>query len=134
MTGENVETIRAALAALTRGDLDAALKDMSPEFEFDFSRSVGTVPGVYGLDEMPGFWNNFAEAWESVRMEAEEFIEAGDQVVTPITTHARGRQGVEVQARGAWVWTFRGGSIARICFYQELQEAFEAAGLSHTPG
>ena len=130
MSQENVETVRAALEALNTGDIDAALNDAAPDFEWDFSRSIGTVPGVYRLDQMRGFFDNFAEAWESVRWEAEEFIEAGDHVVTPITTHARGREGVEVQARGAWVWTFRDGAIARICFYQERQEALEAAGPS----
>jgi hypothetical protein len=27
------------------------------------------------------------------------------------------------------VWTIRDGSITRICFYQERQDAFEAVGL-----
>ena len=30
---------------------------------------------------------------------------------------------------GAWVWTFRDRSVARITFYQERQAALEAAGL-----
>ena len=130
MSQENVEIARAAINALNRGDISTALNDMAPDFEWDFSRSRGTSPRVYGLDQMQGFWGDFAEAWESLRFEAGEFIEAGDHVVTPITTHARGREGVEIRARGAWVWTFRDGSVARITFYQERQEALEAAGLS----
>ena len=122
--------IRAALEALNRGDIDAALNDAAPDFQWDFSRAVGPTRGVFRLDQIRKFWDEFAEAWESVRTEAAEFIEAGDHVVTPITTHVRGRAGIEVQARVAWVWTFRNGSVARITFYQERQEALEAAAIS----
>ena len=47
----------------------------------------------------------------------------------PFTNLARGRDGIEVQARGIWVWTIRDGSIVRVCLYQERHEALEAAGL-----
>ena len=129
MSEENVEIVRAALDALNREDIDAALKDAAPDFVFDFSRSVGMEAGVYKLDQMRTFFGQWAEMWESSRLEAEEFIEAGDLVMTPVTNLLRGRDGIEVQARGAWVWAFRDGSVARITFYQTRQEALEAAGL-----
>ena len=130
MSSENVEIVRAALDALNREDIDAALKDAAPDFVFDFSRSVGLEAGVYKLDQMRTFFGQWVgEMWESSRFEAEEFIEAGDLVMTPVTNLLRGRDGIEVQARGAWVWTFRDGSVARITFYRERQDALEAAGL-----
>jgi ketosteroid isomerase-like protein len=130
MSEENVEIARAVLDALNRGDIDAALKNAAPDFEWDFSRSIGMEPGVYRLDETRKFWGEFFGAWESSRWEAEEFIEAGPFMVTPITLYLRGRDGVEVQTSGAWVWTFRDGKVASAAFYQERQEALEAAGLS----
>jgi ketosteroid isomerase-like protein len=130
MSQENVKIIRAALDGLNEGDIDAALKDAAPDFEWDFSRSIGIQPGVYSLDQMRKFWGEYAEAWESSRWEAKEFIEAADLVMTPVTNYLRGRDGVEVQASGAWVWTFCDGKVARIAFYQERHEALEAAGLS----
>jgi ketosteroid isomerase-like protein len=130
MSKENVEIARASLDAINRGDLDAMVKDAAPDFEFDFSRSVGPQRGVFGRDEMPGLLREFDEAWESVRREADEFIEAGEQVVTPLTSHHRGRDGIELQARVAFVWTFRDGALTHLTFYQERQEALEAAGLS----
>ena len=129
MSQENVELARAAIDALDRGDIDAALKDAAPDFAFDFSRSVGMEAGVYKLDQMRTFFGQWAEMWESSRFEAEEFIEAGDLVMTPVTNLLRGRDGIEGQTRGAWVWTFRDGSVARITLYQERQDALEAAGL-----
>ena len=131
MSQENVEIARAVINALDRGDIDAALKDAAPDFVFDFSRSVGLEAGVYKLDQMRTFFGRWVgEMWESSRFEAEEFIEAGDLVMTPVTNLLRGRDGIEVQARGAWVWTFRDGSVARVTFYPERQDALEAAGLS----
>jgi ketosteroid isomerase-like protein len=130
LSQENVEIARAAIDALNTGDVDAAFKDMAPDFEFDFSRSIKTQPGVYGLDDAQRFWEEFAGAWESSRFETEEFIEADELVVTPLALYVRGRDGIEVEARRtAWVWTFRDGSVARITFYQEGEQALEAAGL-----
>ena len=130
MSEENVEIVRAALDAYNRGDRDAALKDMAPDFELDMSRSIGPDQrGVYRLDQMRQFWDDFLEPVESHRLEAEEFIEAGDQVIVPTTAYARGRDGIEVTARTATIYTIRDGAIARMCMYQTLQDALEAAGL-----
>ena len=130
MSQQNVEIVRASIDAWNRGDWDATLKDAAPSFEFDFSRSVGPGRGVYSLEQMREYFREFTEAWESLRLEPEEFIEVGEDVVMPNTVHAQGRDGIEVHARAAWIWTIRDGSVVRLCFYQERQEALEAAGLS----
>jgi ketosteroid isomerase-like protein len=134
MSEENVEMVRAVIDALNRGDADAMLKDAAPDFEFDFSRAVGPQRGVFGRDGVPGFFSELGEHWESIRYGVDEFIEVGEQVVTPFTNHFRGRDGIEVQARAALVWTLRDGAIARVCLYQERHEALEAAGLSESDG
>jgi ketosteroid isomerase-like protein len=131
MSQENVESVRAAIDAFNEGDMDAAFKDAAPELEYDVSRSIGLLHGVFhGLDEARRFTEEFAEPWESRRYEVEEFIEAGEHVVTPFTDHLRGRDGIEVQARGTFVWTYHEGACVRVTLYQERQEALEAAGLS----
>ncbi len=131
MSQENVKIVRAAFDAFNRRDVDGLLKDAAPDFEFDGSRAVGPVHGVFhGVDETRKAWEEFLEPWESIRWGPEEFIEAGEQVVTPFTGHHRGRDGIELEARVAMVWTFRDGQIVRIAFYQERMEALEAAGLS----
>ena len=72
----------------------------------------------------------FGEAWEYARIEPHEFIEAGDLVVMPGTLHVKGRDGIEVVSRGAFVWTIRNGAIERMVMYQSRQDALEAVGLS----
>jgi ketosteroid isomerase-like protein len=129
MSQENVEIARHAIDALNRGDLHGAMKDAATDFAFDFSRSRSPERGVYGREDVPRLQDSFGGVWDSVRWEAEEFIEAGDQLVTPITSHNRGRDGIELQVSAAWLWSFRGRRITRITFFQDRREALEAAGL-----
>ena len=70
----------------------------------------------------------FLEAFDVVQLGA-EYIDAGEHVVMPFTNRLRSRGGIEVQARGTWLCTIRDGLVVRICLYQEVQEALEAAGL-----
>ncbi len=74
--------------------------------------------------------NEFWGTWESSRFKVDEFLDAGDHVVTPFTNLIRGRDGIEVQTRGTWTWTILDGAITRLVLYQERTEALEAVGLS----
>jgi hypothetical protein len=51
-------------------------------------------------------------------------------VVVPTTVHMVGRDGIEVQARTTWTYTFRDGAMERACMFQERGEALEALALS----
>ena len=130
MSQANVEIVKAWYDAYNREDWDALAKDAAPGFELDLSRAVGPWRGVFGLDQALRMAGEFRETWESARLEPHEFIEAGDLVVVPGTQHVKGRGGIEVVARGAFVWTIRNGAIERMVMYQSRQEALEAVGLS----
>ena len=131
MSQENVEIVKANIDAYNREDWDAFIfKDAAPGFELDFSRAVGPWRGVFGLDQIRRVTAEYLETWESARLEPHEFIEAGDLVVVPGTQHVKGRGGIEVVARGAYVWTIRNGAIERMVMYQEKEDALEDLGLS----
>ena len=130
MSQENVEIVRAAIDAWSRGDWDTALRNAAPDLEYDLSRAPGPFRGVYRRDQVPQAWADLTEGLTSPRIEPHDFIEAGEHVVVPWTFHARGRDGIEVQARTTWSFTIRDGAVERICLYQEQQEALEVAGLS----
>jgi ketosteroid isomerase-like protein len=130
MSQENVELVRAVIDALSRGDWESALKDTAPNVELDLSRALGPQRGVYRGEEVRQALSEFYEGWQSVRIEPPEFIEVGEHVVVPWTAHFIGRGGIEVQARVTWTYTFRDGTIERVCIYQERREALEAVGLS----
>ena len=130
MSQENVEIVKAWYDAFNREDWDAMIKDTAPGFEVDFSRAVGPWRGVYGLDQARRVLGGFRETWESALLEPHEFIEAGDLVVVPGTQYVKGRGGIEVVVRAAFVWTTRDGASERMVMYQERQDALEAVGLS----
>ena len=132
MSQENVELVRAVHAAFNRGDVDEAFGAFAPEFECDMSRAIGlnVDQDRYDLAGFRRLVAEYAGTWETFELGPEEFLDAGDQVVTPFTNRARGRAGIEVQGRGTFVWTVHGGAITRACLFQERAEALEAAGLS----
>src|SRR3954469_7610957 len=122
MSEENVEIVRAAWEALERGDLDTMVTKLAPDAELDLTRAVGMDRGVYTVDEFRRLNEQFVNAWESVRWVAEEFIDAGDQVVMPFANRLRGRDGIQVEARGVFVWTIHEGLTVRATLYQDKRE------------
>ncbi len=132
MSLENVEIVRRTTDAYNRHDLDGIVAHWAPDAVLDWSNSRGLEAGVYrGHDEIRAFTQRFLTTWAEVRLELGEPIEAADDVlVVENVTYLRGRDGIETQARSAWVLTFRDGQQTSLTLYQTKQEALEAAGLS----
>jgi ketosteroid isomerase-like protein len=131
MSQENIEITRQALNAYTQRDLDTLRAVADPDIELDWSASVGWLADVYrGFDETVRFYEGYFEAFEEIVIEADRFIDVDESVVVPNVAHQRGRDGIEVSARGTFVFTIRNRKIARICLYQETDEALKAVGLA----
>lgn len=128
MSEQSIAIVRATIDAINRRDWDTALQHASPDFEYDLTRTVSPLAGVHSLAQARRVIEEFLSPWEDYRYEVHEVIEAGDHVVTPFTTHFRGRDGLDVEAHATWVWTIRGGALMRVCLYQDRDEALEAAG------
>ena len=138
MSEENVEIVRRVFDAVARGDTEAILSLYDPDIEWDGSRhrwaevmggKMATWQGHKGLRK----WSReYYEMWETLEDEVEELIEAGDRVVSVVTTRARGgASGVEVEWKhNAGVWTVQEGKIIRVVWFPTRAEALEAAGLS----
>jgi ketosteroid isomerase-like protein len=130
MSRENVEIVRKAIDASNRRDVLMARALWHTEAEVDWSRSRGPLKGVYrGREEVETFQDEFWSMFEKVELEAHGFMQAGSDVVVPNTAHLRGRDGMEVSARSAFVYTVEDGRITRLQMFQEPDEALEAAGL-----
>jgi ketosteroid isomerase-like protein len=130
MTSEKTEVVRAFVDAFNRADWDAALEHAAPGFEIDLSRAMGPYRGVYGLDQLRPFLAEFAETWDSLRIDADELLTAGDNVVGTWALHVRGRDGLETQSRVTWVMEVREGALARATMYQDREEGLAAAGVT----
>ena len=128
MSRENVEIVRRAFEASTRRDNEAALRLYDPEVEI-----YGLVDGaVYrGLTSIQTYFRDWFTTWNELSYEAEEWIDAGDDVIVGLHAEARGRQsGVPVERREWHVWTLRGSKLWRLRVYATKAEALEAVGLS----
>jgi ketosteroid isomerase-like protein len=129
MSQENVEIVRRGIEAFNRRDLKTWLATFRSDAEIDWSRARGPLKGVYrGHGELEVFWDEWL-TFDWVEVEPHDLTEAGSEVVVPNTTTFRGRQGIEVVARIAFVFTVENGQIARLQMFQERAEALEAAGL-----
>jgi ketosteroid isomerase-like protein len=145
MSQENVEIVRSLqpsaetdLVALFRDDATAAalMEAVSPFFHEDVELiAPGFVAGegvrFVGLEGFRAGWLDWLEPWESYRVEIENVIDAGDDVVVLPRDYGR-RAGTtgEVSVAGGAVWTVREGKVARVAFYLNRSEALEAVGLS----
>ena len=128
MSKENVEIVQRALEASTRRDNEATFALYDPEVEI-----YGQVDGaVYrGLTGVRVFFRDWFAAWSELAYDAEEWIDAGDDVIEALHVRARGRQsGVPVERREWHVWTLRGGKLRRLRVYATKADALETLGLS----
>ena len=131
MSEENVEAVRRGTAAYNRRDLDGLMEDWASDAVLDWTNSRGFDANVYqGYDQIVAFWERFFTAFEDVRAEIVDLQEVEEGVlVVENVAHLRGRDGIEVQARSAWLITIRDGEQTSLTLYQTKREALEAAGL-----
>jgi ketosteroid isomerase-like protein len=131
MSEENVERLRRAYEAFSRGDLDGSVTDAAPDMEYVSSG----IPGVPKVSRGPEGYKE-AVSWltdwfDDSRLEAKEFLDAGDKVLGEFTLSGRGKQsGVETSVTLWQVWTLRDGKFVHGQGFASRAEALEAAGLS----
>jgi ketosteroid isomerase-like protein len=129
MSQENVEVVRRHIDAFNRRDLGTWLGLFRSDAEIDWSRARGPFKGVYrGHGGHEVFWDVWL-TFDWGEIETYDLTGAGSEVVVPNTTTFRGRQGIEVVAKSAFVFTVENGQITHFRMFQERAEALEAAGL-----
>ncbi len=129
MSREDVEIVRRIFDLVGRGAMEESWSLMARDFVLDMSAAKGPYRGVYERADAQEFLKEFTAIWESFEQDV-EFIDAGDRVVTPFVFRSRGRSGIEVTARGSYVWTVKDGLVSHCRLYQDHADALEAAGLA----
>jgi ketosteroid isomerase-like protein len=131
MSQENVEVVRQMLDAFHRGDFDASLAFLDQDVEWHDPPDVPGGGVHRGPEEVRRWTAGWLAAWDSYTAEAEEVIDAGDQVVVVHYERGRGKgSGVEVEHRVANVFDLRDGRVVRKLPFANRSDALEAAGLS----
>ena len=133
MSQENVELVRRGFDLLNReglAALDRFDEIFDPEVEW---RAAGRLPDtrrdVRGREALTALFTEIFTSFD-VRVEADEFFDAGDSVVVVFRQIARGRaSGAELTNSFAFLYGFRKGKISCVGGYRTKHEALEAVGL-----
>jgi ketosteroid isomerase-like protein len=129
MSPENVEIIRSIYDDWLRGEW--ATDKFDPEIAMVESEIIPGATSVQGIDAVRRYMESFSHYWEQIRVEPQEYIDAGDQVIVVAHLVGRGKSsGVDVEREWSYVWTLRGGRAQRMEAYADRAQALNAVGLA----
>ena len=127
MATSDREIVEMAFDAFTRGDLDAALDLCDPEIVIRDPGRTGQT--LKGRNELRAFWEEWLENWQEYRVEPQEFIEAGSEILVHTRQMGRGKlSGVEVGQDLFQVFRVRDGRIVEYRIYGDRAEALGSVG------
>jgi ketosteroid isomerase-like protein len=147
VSAENVRVVEEIQSGITDGDVVAALESEEPDpritrlftdlAEPDFETAMvgpGYMSGrrleYTGFDGFAEAWRDWTSPFESYRIEVEQMIDAGDQVVSLVVLSGTTRTGgAEIAAPAAAVWTVVDGRVRKVEFHIDREVALRAAGL-----
>jgi ketosteroid isomerase-like protein len=135
MSSKDVEIVREVFEGRINDDprLDSTWHNASewldPDFEY---REDPALPGAgtyTGITAFRKAVSAYYDALSEMHLEAEEFIDAGDQVLVLLRWWARGRSGVEAEMRQAGIFTVNEGRVASWQVFFDCDQAFRVVGL-----
>jgi ketosteroid isomerase-like protein len=131
MSQANVEIVRASIATANADGLGAALEYLHPDIEWVPLFELPEIQSFRGHDGIKRLAGLLEEAFSEVRIEADQFLDAGDHVVVVGRLCVIGAgSGAVTMSHRAWVLTLREGRIIRQLTFAEEAEALKAIGLS----
>jgi ketosteroid isomerase-like protein len=130
VSAENVEIVRRMYEANARGDAAAARELLDPEIVVEYRGQLidkdATYRGHAGVRQL---MESILENFDVFRVEVEEYVDRGDDVVVALHQRAVGRaSGAPVDIHIGQVWTLRDGRAVLWRIYRSKAEALAAAG------
>jgi ketosteroid isomerase-like protein len=119
--------VLAIIEALNRGDVDAMLARMDPDFEWR-PLEASPMDRVYrGRDQVRRYVEDWLCTFEGLRIDLEDLTEVGDHVVAVVRGYARGRaSGLALDTRFCQVWTVGDTVALRVQEYATREEGLAA--------
>jgi ketosteroid isomerase-like protein len=133
MSEKNVEVVRRAVETFNeRGFESVGTSELiTDDFEFHEPPEQPAPRVARGREEVRKLAGEFDEAWEQHQSEPQEIRSVdADRVLLFTTERFRGRDGIELEAPFAAIFTLRNGKIQRWQAFWNQQTALEAAGLT----
>jgi ketosteroid isomerase-like protein len=130
MSKENVAVVTAIYECWGRGDFRTTAEKVAPDFEWNQLHGVvepGSHVGAQTRDALRGIF----EVYRDFRIEAEEYLDAGEIVVVVALASGRARgSGMTMEQRSVQAWTVTDGTPVRMDQYRSRDEAVAALGLT----
>jgi uncharacterized protein len=126
MASANVETLKRGYDALNRGDLSVVLELLDPDIEWHEPAPSPDAGAHRGRDSFERFLRGWLESFDGFRVEPEQVIERGDDLVAVVRQTGTGHaSGLPVETRLAHVWTVANGRAVR---WEAVPDAESALG------
>jgi ketosteroid isomerase-like protein len=127
----NARALRPVYDQWSRGNWQPRFEVYADDFEWGWSEEF---PDHAGVSRDPGVGSErlrtWLSGWEDWRCEAEDLVASGEYVVALCLYTGRGPgSGVDVEQRGAHLWTMREGRAVRLEVFSSRERAFRAAGI-----
>jgi ketosteroid isomerase-like protein len=123
---ENVDKARGFIEAYNRRDFDTALKDFDPDIDWVLPEQQSSDSGR-GTAAVLRFFEDIEETFDDLRLDAQEYVDAGDMIATRLRHHGCSKSGIELDTElYHQVATFHDGVIVRMEYFTTWPAALEA--------
>lgn len=131
MSSEDLERLRRGFDAFARGDIDAALRDVAPDFKLRDHVILEDTERPTGPEAVKANHEQLREAFDSFTLEPLEFVEIEDGMLVRVLSrgHTSREGGIEVELEVGQLWRLRDGQAVSLDIYPSWDEARREAGL-----
>jgi ketosteroid isomerase-like protein len=124
MASPRVERLEQCWAHVNAGDIEQALEFTDPAIVWQPPAAFPGARRLEGRDEVIAFFEPALRAVAGFRIEAERYIERGDDVLVIQQHYMRGPEsGIETTRRMAQLWHFDGDRAVAMDSFHDVDEA-----------
>jgi ketosteroid isomerase-like protein len=124
----DIDQMRRAYEALSRGDVETVLGIIDPEVEISDRPEIPDPQTYRGHEGARAALQQSFDTFEELQFEPEQFFQVGDRIVVVIRMRGKGREsGVPVEDHIAHLWTLRDGRAWRLQVYSDPDQAIADA-------
>jgi uncharacterized protein len=131
MSRENVEAVRRLYEAFNERGLAGLYEHWDPDIEWHDVAELPDAGVHHGREAAAEAFQRYLDIGGDFKVEVDEFIEAGDEVVAIWRYRARGAaSGLPLDQEIGHVWLVKDRRLVRLRQFLSRDKALEAAGLS----
>jgi ketosteroid isomerase-like protein len=130
MSQQNVEAIQSIYTAFEKGDLPGVLKSMAPDIQWNEAENFPYADGnpyIGTAAVVEGVFQRLGSEWEFWKLQIENILDAGDNVVAFGRYKAKNRKTAKsIDAQFAHIWWLKDGKAVRFQQYTDTLQASKA--------